>query len=884
MTKRRDTIPYPKLLLNTYRAGKDFIDARCDFIGVDDLSFSTGSSDDWEFDQDPDHSLDIAEPRAYCHLGTASFSFTGDALVLRISLSDDYGTASVVIDSRPAVTVTCDSLNSAWASEGDEIQDITIATGLSNTTHTVTITCTNSKTAADGNQIFVLHGAKAYAATKRTINIPGWLITHSDNTYGYNTLNLAITNSELLTASSGGGSADILPADFTYPDTYVDPSNGSTQRNSWDTDRESADGISKNMASGEIGSLYTEFYGPLLQIEVFGTYDGPLLRVYVDGVSVGTVNADSNTNGSDGEDHWQIFTVSNSLGPGLHTVAIYSPLSDDYYCGISRLIQDPSAVPAVSQTAYVNLSATTSVDVYSSGTLGHLNKTESSIDGGTSFDISAEIPVTSSTTKGIYPISVNLAYAVPDSSGSVVVGPYKFRPVTETLTINYELNSIPGFPLENVRIENGIVTWDPIDYDRKDYSIPMSNEFVTEVKVYGRPAAIGCTFENTSFEIAKLYDVFYADPSTLSRAQVEALQDMGVRVFGYITLGEEDGQPASPFDYDNIGPVVGDGQGPEGYASYYLSNPDGTIAGNTFWESYYPNPSHPDWIRKARDYFLPPVLDVHPEPDVETLPLAQYTGDFGTETGVVVSHAPLDIGIPVVAIHVPSGLPFPDAYADTDTGAIYLSLDPLIVDDETEVTPQLGDMVTVTYNRRALGCYGLLIDTLDAVDDYPSLYPTNPAEATRLTTAMGDLVRTLHDQFPDKPIQTERGFTVTSQIEDIVSGNFLEDIVTYYDEDDEVWRLWTESQLESEIWPLLDQANDIRSRKLYDVAAINYTNRGLPEDPFYEQTLETTMGMGFPSNVFRLNLDITRPPPDVDFTSGPIRNMKWRLIYAWYKR
>lgn len=81
----------------------------------------------------------------------------------------------------------------------------------------------------------------------------------------------------------------------------------------------------------------------------------------------------------------------------------------------------------------------------------------------------------------------------------------------------------------------------------------------------------------------KQFDLAAVDPGSVSDKQLSALQESGTQVIAYLTVGECDGRLQA-----------GDGQGPGGYASWYLER-NGKPWRNADWGSYYVDPGNAAW-------------------------------------------------------------------------------------------------------------------------------------------------------------------------------------------------------------------------------------------------------------------------------------------------
>ncbi len=78
------------------------------------------------------------------------------------------------------------------------------------------------------------------------------------------------------------------------------------------------------------------------------------------------------------------------------------------------------------------------------------------------------------------------------------------------------------------------------------------------------------------------YDIAILDAESCTPAQVEQLAENGTRTFAYLSVGEADTL------------ARGDGNGPGGWASYYI-NENGAPAQNADWGSYFADAGNPAW-------------------------------------------------------------------------------------------------------------------------------------------------------------------------------------------------------------------------------------------------------------------------------------------------
>ena len=84
-------------------------------------------------------------------------------------------------------------------------------------------------------------------------------------------------------------------------------------------------------------------------------------------------------------------------------------------------------------------------------------------------------------------------------------------------------------------------------------------------------------------EMAGLFDVAILEPRNVTRAQLAWLRERGTFTIGYISVGEDTELRRM------------DGQGPGGYASFYIDDGEGQPARNNNWNSYFVDAGNGVW-------------------------------------------------------------------------------------------------------------------------------------------------------------------------------------------------------------------------------------------------------------------------------------------------
>ena len=111
---------------------------------------------------------------------------------------------------------------------------------------------------------------------------------------------------------------------------------------------------------------------------------------------------------------------------------------------------------------------------------------------------------------------------------------------------------------------------------RSDDRIPRRNKGAREIRVMRRYPTFALNYSDKHHENLKYYDLVIVDPGTVTRKEVAEWQRMGIKVFGYVSFGEEDGVLIDPWDVKSGNrPHTDDGKGVGGYASYYNKGGNG---------------------------------------------------------------------------------------------------------------------------------------------------------------------------------------------------------------------------------------------------------------------------------------------------------------------
>lgn len=604
--------------------GKDYKDVRANVYSLDQIALNnsftyngtTQNNGAWTRDAgDQSYPAGFMESRAFCARGKASVTVTGSAVAIRVGIDGGYGKAYVLIDGVkpsliPGLTtaldiVTCNAANSVPVSLGQEIRDIIVADGLTDGPHTVELYASDNGASA----FFVLHRIKAFSYANKIVGVKGWVAPTADmaqskkltfKNIGVDTIvNATVAVDTGLVAPNGSaiGTVNIgnMLAGATY-DLTVKPTlvgnetaglkNYNLALQSFIKDAGGSTPISNNInapyTSGALthyGSWYEEpagatfpesswgsankyswiafnNYGDTFSVRLWRDSGLSAIRVMKNGVSL---NGCKITSGS------PIVTVPSNAGltVGMEIV-------------MTGFVTVPTTITAINGTAITMSANSSATNANRQAAFGNFHSTITVSTGDSALmQKFATMPVTGLGATA----SNSIILRVVNTSGFLYTNinyteAANYTQVNETLQVSYDLKQVPPFPVENVRIENGKVKFDTPNKATFDLNpvTPHDNRGASSVDVEYRFPTFICCYATGFLEKFKQYDIVITDPMALTRKQVKSLQDLGIKVLNYISFGEEDGEPANVWDTTSAkSPQVGNGQGPGGYASYYMS-------------------------------------------------------------------------------------------------------------------------------------------------------------------------------------------------------------------------------------------------------------------------------------------------------------------------
>ncbi|BAU39960.1 hypothetical protein [Ralstonia phage RSP15] len=504
---------------------------------------------------------DVKEPRCFAEKGKFEINFTGTSLILRAELNWGWGVGQVYIDGvKPSTisglttavdTFSCDLASYPGLSDTIILSEIILADGLSSGNHKLEIYANNAS-----DKFVSITGIKTRGYSQNDTSYSGWAAKANTN---LNRRKLRITNS---------GNKTIGNVRITPPPEFL-PASGSTYPSVI------------NVGDMSKGASYTldyvfeaeAFDGPkVFNLQTTALYEDPAGTVPVDVLTTLECNSPSLTYSSTG---WFI-----------------EPAPDGPTAGQLRAFTD-----AASGGAWVEWQQTATsfdIDVIREYGVGGVSVKVNGSAFTPPTPITSADPVGGSFLKTIsctgLPAGLKTIRLTNNSTRAKWFAFQRIKftsskmmsEITETIPLNYQISQIPPFAPMNPGFDNkGTVTWQPLVPTVKDLTIPRDNSGVSEYRQYQRFPTFCCYYGEGRTDLQADYDVLIVEPKVVTREQVDYWHSKGIKVFGYISFGEEDSVRMDPLDISDTrpSPHVGDGLGPGGYASYYCKG------GNQFGEA-----------------------------------------------------------------------------------------------------------------------------------------------------------------------------------------------------------------------------------------------------------------------------------------------------------
>lgn len=595
-----------------------------------DTSFITQTGGDWSSDGgDLAAPANTREPRIFCIKGTATLQFSGTSVALRISVNPGWGTASILIDGvkpstiagvvTPNDTVTCNS--DTLDLLGNQYIDQIVADNLPDGAHTLTITCNNSSTQ---QAFFVLSGYKVYSYAKKSLQPTSWAISVADRQQPISltfesfggldaaqaqvTFDSALLNKTTLQPlgtvtlgnvdSSNSPTVSVLPnfagtettGTHSYPVTlqYLVPDPNGTVP------------VTQPVTIPANSSLLVQKPTSQWAYQVADGTTFPEACLYISGSNV--IGSSLSFPASGDSLTVRMLSLTYATAP----VAVFKSTA---FVSVGRnVITVTKGASTVTYAAGVSLAGVTAGMTYVgpgfaypatvvsvSGQVVTLNKAAASavatVARNTAFGTPSGLltPPTNGATAPNSFSNQTLTGLGTNFNGTIVLSPTGttdcgiasvtttssalYSQMTDSISLDFQIKQVPPQAVTDVSLQNGQIVYtapDPNGYDLTS-DTPYDNRGVESTEIdYRFPTFVVCYSAGFTDTFAE-YDIVITDPAAINWSQTNALRQLGIQVYHYVSFGEEDGTLTDRYDSTSaLGPYKGDGQGPGGYASYYM--------------------------------------------------------------------------------------------------------------------------------------------------------------------------------------------------------------------------------------------------------------------------------------------------------------------------
>lgn len=542
--------------------GTNYRDNRSQWASIDDASVSLSSSNftippstnvatsDWVRDSGPNTiAATLQEKRAFCLKGAVTIHFTGPTLVLRLNTDYGWGTAhKVFIDGvKPSTisgilgyadTVSCDS--ATYQLDGPDYADVLVADGLSNGPHTCVVYANGT-----GEAYFALAGYKTYGFQSRDlVQSDVWVVPSSKK---------LVQNQQTLSILNRSGKP-VTNVSLTYPATVVDSNNAALAPTSVAVLNDGVPVQQVIMPAFTGDEVSGQKVFPLTLSALYQDPNGTISQA----VNV-TMTADSSQITATGA--WS----KDTAAPG----------------GVSRIYNN-AAGSASNQLSFTFTGASLSITVEQDFGYGTFNVYDGNgtLMGTVSCNANQDQlftatingwPATGTNTCVLRQSTTSKKYVI-FVSASWTANAY-YSQITETVNVVANAQQPYALPVVNVADDGFSLSYDAPVAGALDSSgaVVRQNSNIAYTEVLERFPTYAVCYQPGYADILSQYDILIVDPFAARAADVLAWQAMGIEVYGYISIGEEDGFYSNRYDFQSANaPYTGDGTGPGGTASYYM--------------------------------------------------------------------------------------------------------------------------------------------------------------------------------------------------------------------------------------------------------------------------------------------------------------------------
>jgi len=586
------------------------------FVNID----SETINGEWIPDVDGSLPQEVQESRIFCLKGKASLTFTGTNISIRVGVNPTWGNAAVRIDGQlPSsigdLTTSIDVLSCASESyigqPSAQYLDILVVDGLTDTEHTIDLYCNNTSDGKSG--FFIISGAKVSSFNNKSLERDLWIHKTEDynnllcgsediillNKSGYGIKNIdivfnnlvningqAIQNKSFPLISPNNDISDEYKTSITYLRTGVEKisqaqssinisaeyldSEGEIQYTEeliLDVDSELLEEVGewyKDESNNE-QRTYTNIIGSHIQFQ--NENDSFKIRVQKD-YGWGTIRVSKNPITKIG--------CSISNGSNIITVPDINGLITGQYLSMNANL---SGLP--SNTTITSILNNTSIEVSNICTadrgniplvfLNQITTISCHDEEGGQFYQDTEV-VGCGTQECLIRLDLVETNGLYISLSAIkLISTLNYTLVEETLPITWNLKQMLPAPIDNIALNEGTIEHSFLEKTYFNIDQGIDNRNLKQYKTYCRYPTYCVVYKPGHLNNLKEYDIVVVDPFGISRSEVAELQSLGIKVLVYVSFGEEDGTIENVWDASSAkSPWTGDGQGPGGYASYYI--------------------------------------------------------------------------------------------------------------------------------------------------------------------------------------------------------------------------------------------------------------------------------------------------------------------------
>lgn len=497
---------------------------------------------------------DKREPRAYCTNGRLTFAFTGTALLARVMVDWGFGVASVKIDGVPPSgilgvsealdTLSCDA--AYYMEESAACRTVLLADGLQPGSHICELTIVDPT----DRKYWVLNGFLVFDGTLKALDRTEWLLPYAQTqalgvparelrfSYGGDTplYNLSITMPPDMVGSSGTYQLPVINPPWSFDRPLRFPTTGNEGPGPW---RKSIQ-LSYEFVDPN-GNIERVVSTALAANSAFLTFTGT-------GWSTDTLPGVPRVFSDNAED---------TLNFRVYARSVVIRVQRDYGWGAFQVERGGAVVTTISCNDPV---------------------------GQQMFDYTVDLGVDPPADGSGIEVTLRvLTEGLPAVFVSCTFAETKRFTARSTSVLLVGNKTYPApLKMANPRLAPGTgdIIANPPDVTAAVYEdgAVRANYGLNAVETFERTPTYAVCYQPGFSDMLSGYDILIVDPFGARTPDIERWKALGIKVYGYISFGEEDSvERANPYAFTSgTIPTIGDGLGPNGSASYFKDKGDGS--------------------------------------------------------------------------------------------------------------------------------------------------------------------------------------------------------------------------------------------------------------------------------------------------------------------